>query len=84
MPVHRLSLGMQTDQFAIAGNLFIGDIAHACLSAEQDAGDRGGIQPVGLGSQPPARSLLMGLSRMQQTQVIASLLEKVKEILPIA
>ena len=24
MPVHRLSLGMQTDQFAIAGNLFIG------------------------------------------------------------
>lgn len=77
-------LHMQTDQFAIAGDLFIWDIAHPCLAAEQDPRDRVGVQAVGLRSQSSLLGKFRRLSGMQQTQVIALSLQKVEEILSVA
>src|SRR6266566_446662 len=76
-------LGMQPHQFAIGGNQIARHIASTSFSTQEYARNRGGIQVICFRSQTPLLGKLMGLSGMQETQLIPTTFQKVGEILSI-
>jgi hypothetical protein len=74
------SLTVQPHQLAIGSNELCWDIAPTGFATEQYSGDRIGIQFVRFGSQATLLRKLMGLTRMQQTELIPPTFQKTIEI----
>jgi hypothetical protein len=77
-------LTVQAHLLAIGRYSFAGDIASPCFSAEQHAGNGHRIESIRLGSKPLTLMKLMRLSRMEQAELLATLLQGVIEVFNVA
>ena len=76
-------LAVQTLQLAVGADQLVGDIAGPCFPTEQQACNGGGVQAVGLGTQAALLGELARLTRMQQTQTVTLLLQKLVQVLAV-
>ena len=75
---------VQADQFPIRRHQVAGNVAWASFPTQEHACNGHGIEPVRFGPQSLLLVILVGLAWMQQTERIATLLQFMIELLPLA